>query len=98
MVRSYTGQRIADIAKPSRGRGLPIGEVDIPQVPPDTGCDVSPSCLECPLNQCLYDYKPRERAIVKANFLYQRKMAILEQVIRRIMEGESQKKRRKRRN
>jgi hypothetical protein len=35
-------------------------------VEPDRGCpDISESCLECPLDQCLWDYPHRERAEVK---------------------------------
>ena len=44
--------------------------LDILRVEPDRGCpDISDSCLECPLDQCLWDYPPRERAEVKRQFL-----------------------------
>ncbi len=28
---------------------------------PDTGCEVSPSCLRCPLAKCIYDEPEEER-------------------------------------
>jgi hypothetical protein len=30
--------------------------------PADTGCDLSPTCLECPLPKCRYDMTQRERS------------------------------------
>ena len=27
--------------------------------PPDTGCDLHPSCLSCPLPKCRYDMPPK---------------------------------------
>jgi hypothetical protein len=40
------------------------------EVPPDRGCpDISDSCLECPLDQCLWDYPYPERIKVKRQFL-----------------------------
>jgi hypothetical protein len=31
-------------------------------VPADTGCDLSPLCLECPLPKCRHDMTQKERA------------------------------------
>jgi hypothetical protein len=39
-----------------------IGQRAKPQrieVIPDKGCEVSPSCLRCPLPQCVYDEPPK---------------------------------------
>ena len=35
------------------------------RVTPDTGCDVSPSCLTCPLPQCKYDDYAAYRASLR---------------------------------
>jgi hypothetical protein len=89
-MATYSGQNIGALYK--RRRRSP----DI-SVPLDRGCDVSPSCFSCPLDKCLFDYKSRERAIIKANFLYQRKMAILESVIQRVMQRQQDKQQQRRR-
>lgn len=41
----------------------------------DTGCDVYPSCLRCPLPKCIYEETPEERAATQQrrdSAIYQR--------------------------
>jgi hypothetical protein len=39
------------------------------EVPKDTGCEIAPRCLECPLEKCLLDYPQGLRSEVKRRFL-----------------------------
>lgn len=60
-----------------RGKGTPVLQIDRKvSVPADEGCEMSPSCLDCPLPRCRYDdpewfrrwlHEQRDRKVLEAS-------------------------------
>jgi hypothetical protein len=66
MALVHHAQHLGDIAK-RKGRR---NSFDFAEIHEDRGCkDISPSCLSCPLPQCLHDYCFEERQEVRRQFL-----------------------------
>jgi hypothetical protein len=68
--RTYAGYRLEELYQRPSDRADRAWHQSEAEVMRDTGCsDISESCLDCPLPQCLFDYPPQARAAVKAQFL-----------------------------
>jgi hypothetical protein len=66
---AYTAESLGFIGKRAEHPRWQLPDVSLEDIQPDRGCVVAPSCLTCWLPQCILDYPPQERTMVRRQFL-----------------------------
>jgi hypothetical protein len=67
-IAPYGAERLQDLGR--QRKRTSTKSFDFSEVSKDVGCrDISPSCLICPLPQCIFDIPSPERAAYRARFL-----------------------------